>query len=102
MTEPTPDSLRALADQIDNAPSWYEWTDWFDLISKTAPAIHAAAAAWERDRKDAERYRAIRNDAVNPRKLFAVQDEDAQMVGVESMYAGAELDAAIDAAKEPK
>ena len=96
MTEVTPDTLRALADEfLAERDTWV-------LTGKLDSVIHAAAAAWERDRKDAERYRAIRNDVVNPRKLFAVQDEDAQMVGVESMYAGAELDAAIDAAKEPK
>ena len=70
-----------------------------ELIVAAVNALPGLIARLRAAEADAERYRAIRNDAVNPMVMFACKADDARMVGVESMLAGAELDAAIDAAR---
>ncbi len=67
------------------------------IVERTHAAGYKAGA--EAMARDAERYRAIRNDAINPMCMFAAKADDELMVGVESMLTGVALDAAIDAAR---
>lgn len=73
------------------------WDDLHDKLRDVLSQLSATQAELAAVREDAERYRAIRNDAINPMCMFAAKVDDDRMVGVESMKTGAELDAAIDA-----
>lgn len=100
-------------DALTDVESLREHREWAERVAKTCgwgeylsrpphafieDAVKAAMRAATGDARDARRYRAIRNDAVNVMSLFARTADDELMVGAESMLTGAELDAAIDAA----